>query len=199
MLREYLDDLYIPQDERQLKRFQRKVEELDRSVRAWAQSVLDVLPKGITLHEDEVYILGLYLAQQRRLNLELDIETADPAFPRRVVRALPFVNQPEEPEMVRAAHRVVASRLESDIERACDFFCRDLNVPALSDPAIDWRVSIRFMAQAVHNLARDVNMKRYPESPRRFEIALIARDLSVAIVDKRRAMIAAFSAQPAEY
>lgn len=197
MLRQ-MEDMYIPRDERALRRVQKKVTELDREVRAWAQSVVNVLPRGLSLVEDEVYILSLFLAQQRRVNLELDAQTPDYSLRARLSRALLFKGDEEEDqEMLRAAHRQVASRLESDIDRACGFFCRDLNIPALSDPAIDWRVSIRYMAQGLHQIARQIDMKRgYSRSPQRFELALLARDMAADIVNRRRAMIAAFSPEP---
>lgn len=195
MLRQ-LDDLYIPQDEHTLNRLQRRSQELDRRVRGWADSVVRVLPKGLQLHEDELYILGLFLANQRRLNLELDAQNPDPGLRSRLARALPFFGSGEDdPEMVRAVHRIVTTRLESDIERACGFFCRDHNVPPISDPAIDWRVAIRFMAQSIHSVARQIDMKNFMNSPRRFELAVMSRDLSASVIDKRRALISSFSSE----
>src|SRR2546425_10973914 len=67
ILLDQVDNLYVPQDERTLRRVQRTVEAIDRSTRGWAQTVIDLLPKGLSIAEDEVYILGLFLAQQRRL------------------------------------------------------------------------------------------------------------------------------------
>ncbi len=197
MLRQ-LEGMYIPRDERTLRRVQKRVSDLDRQVRSWAQSVIDVLPRGLSLVEDEVYILSLFLAQQRRINLELDAQTPDVSLRTRLAQSLPFFATTEEnQEMERAAHRVVASKLESEIDRACNFFCRDLNIPAVSDPAIDWRVSIRYMAQSLHQIASQIDMKRgYARSPRRFELALLARDMAGEIVNRRRKMIAAFSPEP---
>ncbi|MDO8614982.1 MAG: hypothetical protein Q7T33_04510 [Dehalococcoidia bacterium] len=196
MLRQF-DDLYIPQDERTLQRIQRRADEIDRRVRNWAQSVVNVLPRGLSLHEDEVYILSLFLAQQRRLNLEMDSLNPPVTLRTRLGRVLPLVGEAEEdPELLRAFHRIVSTRLESDIDRACGFFCRDQNVPPISDPAIDWRVAIRFMAQSLHSLANQIDMRQYGSSPRRFELAVLARDLAPAVVDKRRALLAAFSTDP---
>lgn len=190
--------MYIPRDERTLRRVQKKVSDLDRQVRAWAQSVIDVLPRGLSMVEDEVYILSLFLAQQRRINLELDAQIPDTSLRARLARSLPFpVESDDSEEMVRAVHRVVASKLESEIDRACNFFCRDLNIPAVSDPAIDWRVSIRYMAQSLHQIASQIEMKKgYARSPRRFELALLARDMATEVVNRRRKMIAAFSPEP---
>jgi hypothetical protein len=193
-----LEDMYIPRDERTLRRVQKKVSDLDRQVRSWAQSVIDVLPRGLSLVEDEIYILSLFLAQQRRINLELDAQMPDMSLRARLARSLPFALDSEDSQdMVRAVHRVVASKLESEIDRACNFFCRDLNIPAVSDPAIDWRVSIRYMAQSLHQIASQIDMKRgYARSPRRFELALLARDMATEVVNRRRKMIAAFSPEP---
>src|SRR3972149_7479752 len=66
------EDLYIPHDERTLRRVQRKVDELDKLTRAWADLVVEVLPKGLAFLDAEYDLLALYLAQQRRRNLELD-------------------------------------------------------------------------------------------------------------------------------
>lgn len=193
-----LEDMYIPQDERTLRRVQRKVDELDRQARNWAQSVVNVLPRGLSLVDDEIYILTLFLAQQRRLNLELDAQEPDTGLRARLGRALSRGSDgPGDDEIMRAVHRIVASRLESDIDRACGFFCRDLNIPEISDPSIDWRVAIRYMAQGLHRIACQIDMKRnYSTSPRRFELALLARDLAGDIVAKRRGMVAAFSPDP---
>ena len=190
-------DLYIPQDERALRRVQRKVGELDRRVRGWAQSVIDVLPKGMALLEDETYILSLYLAQQRRLNLELDAQRGEEETLRiRLGRVLPFLGDGDDDwEMVRAVHRMVAARLESDLERACEFFCLDRRIPPICDPSIDWRVAIRFMAQEIHRTARQINLKSgYSSSPLRFELALSARDLAIEVAARRRDMITIFDA-----
>jgi hypothetical protein len=193
-----IEDLYIPRDERDLRKLQRRIEQLDARVRDWANAVVSVLPRGLSLLDDETYILGLFLAQQRRLNIEIDEQTVEADFRQRIGRVIPFfVDAADDPNMVKAAHRVVSSRIESDIDRAIGFFCRDRNVPPISDPTIDWRVAIRYMAQGIHRLACQVDMKKnYSTSPRRFEISLLARDLGAAVVDRRRDMIAAFA--PAE-
>ncbi len=188
--------LYVPQDERALRRVQRKVDELDRRVRVWAQSVVDVLPKGSALLEDETYVLSLYLAQQRRLNLELDAQRGEDTLRTRLGRVLPFLGDAEDDwQMVRAVHRMVAARLDSDLERACEFFCLDRRIPPICDPSIDWRVAIRFMAQELHRIARQINLKSgYASSPLRFELALSARDLAIEVAARRRDMITIFAA-----
>jgi hypothetical protein len=193
-----VDDLYIPHDERTLRRLQKRVDRLDSTVRGWAQSVVRVLPRGLPCNEDELYILGLFLAQQRRVNLEIDAENLEDGILGRIGRVVPFRPPPEqECELNRAAHRTVAARLESDIDRAVAFFCQDRGVPPMSDPAIDWRVSIRYLAQELHRLAGGMDVRRdYYASPERFEIALVAREAAHNIAERRRAMLAAFSPFP---
>src|SRR3970040_2917488 len=65
------EDLYIPHDERTLRRVQRKVDELDKQVRSWADLLVEVLPKGLAFLDGEYDLLALYLAQHRRGNPEL--------------------------------------------------------------------------------------------------------------------------------
>jgi len=186
----------MPRDERVLRRLRRKVHELDRRVRSWAQCVMGLLPKGLTLLEDESYILSLYLAQQRRLNLELDAQGDDETFRTLLGRILPLLGSGKDDwETVQAVHRMVATRLESDIERACQFFCRDRNIPPVCDPTIDWRVAIRYMAQELHGIATRINIRsEYSASPQRFELALRARDLAMEVAARRRDMLTIFAA-----
>lgn len=193
-LRQELDGLYIPEDERDLLRIQRKADRLDGDVRNWATAIVRVLPKGLSLLEDENRILILFLAQQRRLNLEIDSGYPDTSFHARLARILPFMDDPDDLESIHAAHRVVATKLDSDLERACTFFCEDRGVPHMDDAAIEWRASIRFLAQSLHRIGSEIGdiSRRYDESPRRFELALIARDLAAEIIDRRRSMLVAF-------
>lgn len=188
-----LDGIYVPQDERTLRRLQRGVDDLDRKVRAFAQDMVDVLPRGLSLIDDETYILGLFLAQQKRLNLEIDAENPPETVRSRLGSLLPFLAPSTAgAEVVRAAHRTVAARLESDVDRACQFFCQDHGIPPVSDETIDWRVAIRYLGQELHRLAGKIDLRRdFYNSPQRFEIALVARDLAANITDKRRLMIAA--------
>ena len=188
------EDLYIPHDERTLRRVQRKVDALDRTVRAWADALVEVLPKGLALIEQEYDLLALFLALQRRRNLELDGQNGDDTFRSRLGRIIPFLKEEEDEwEIVQAAHRMVSTRLESDIDRATDFFCRDHGLPGLVEPVIDWRVAIRYLAQRLHHIAAEVDLKHdLPTSPRRFELALTARDLAAEVVDKRRTMLGLF-------
>jgi len=193
------EDLYIPHDERTLRRVQRKLDELDKQVRAWADDLVAVLPKGLALLSDEYDLLALYLAQQRRRNLELDAENGEGTFRSRLGQFLPFLAEDEDEwEISNAAHRMVSTRLESDIDRATDFFCRDHNLPGLVEPVIDWRVAIRYLAQRLHHIACQIDLKReLATSPLRFEMALTARDLAADVVDKRHRMLALFEAAEA--
>jgi len=189
-------DLYIPQDERTLRRLQRRVSDLDRRVRAWAQSVIDILPRGLPLIPEEVDLLSLYLAQQRRLNLELDARNGGDNLRARVGRILPFLSDDEDDwELVQAVHRIVTTRLQSDIERACLSFCRDRDIPPMCEPAIDWRVAIRYLAQDIHRIASRINIRtEYHTSPLRFELALSARDLATEAAARRRDLLTIFAA-----
>jgi len=186
-----LDELYIPRDERTLNRLQRRTDELDRKVRSWARDVLDVLPKGTALMDDEIYILGLFLAQQKRLNLEIDAENPEETIRGHLGRLLPFLTDPEtEWEITRAAHRTIGARLESDIDRACQFFCHDRRISATSEQAIDWRVAIRYLGQELRRLVGKMDLRHdYYNSPQRFEIALVTRDLAADIVERRKTLL----------
>ena len=192
------EDLYIPHDERTLRRVQRKVDALDKQVRAWADSLVDVLPKGLALRDDEYDLLALFLAQQRRRNLELDEQNGEETIRTRLARFIPLLAEAEDEwEISSAGHRMVSTRLESDIDRATDLFCRDNNIPGLVEPVIDWRVAIRYLAQRLHHIACQIDLKReLAASPHRFELALTARDLAADIVEKRRTMFTLF--EPAQ-
>ena len=194
-----IGELYIPQGERDLRRVQRKAEELDRNVRGWAATVAAVLPKGLALLHEELNIVQLFLAQQRRLNMELDAREPDDTLRSKLGKVVRFVaDEGAKTEAVQTIHRIVAAQLESDIERACDAFCQSQNIPPVCDPAIDWRVAIRYLAQGVHHIASQIDMRReFEASPRRFELALVARDAAADISAKRRALFDAFSAGPA--
>lgn len=189
MLRE-LGELYIPTNDRQLRAVQRRGEDLDKHVRNWAQSVVELMPRGLPLNPDETFVLCLFLAQQRRLNLQMDTRKPESGFMSAAKALLPTLGHNPNPEINAAAHRLVAARLESDIERACRFFCEDNAVQPECEAAIDWRVSIRFMAQSVYSRVSDSDLKRVALSPRRFELALVARDLSSDIANRRQNMFA---------
>ena len=192
------EDLYIPHDERTLRRVQRKVDELDKQVRSWTDLLVEILPKGLAFLEAEYDLLALYLAQQRRRNLELDEQNGKETLRTRLARYVRFLADDEDEwDVVNAAHRMVGTRLEADIDRATDFFCRDNGLPGLVEPVIDWRVAVRYLAQLVHHIACQVDLKHdLATSPLRFELALTARDLAADVVDKRRVMFALF--EPAE-
>jgi hypothetical protein len=192
------EDLFVPHDERTLRRVQRKLDEVDRQVRAWADAVAAALPKGLNLLEEEYDLLALYLAQQRRRNVELDARNPDASIRGRISRYVPFLDVDDEIDISNAAHRMASTRLEADIDRATDFFCRDHNLPGLVEPVIDWRVAIRYLAQRVHHIAAQIDIKReLATSPLRFELALTARDLGADVVEKRNAMLGLFAPTPA--
>jgi hypothetical protein len=184
------DELYIPTSDRQLRSVQKKGEELDKQVRNWAQAVLAVLPRGLPMIDDERYIFSLFLAQQRRLNHQMDAFVPDTSFLGAARSLFPFLGGRQDPDSFIAAHRIVANHLDSDIDRACRFFCEDNDVDPDSEGAIDWRVSLRFMAQSVYSRIANIEPKRIAVSPRRFELAVVARDLASAVTEKRTAMFA---------
>ena len=189
------EDLIIPHDERTLRRVQRKVDVLDKQVRAWADSLVEVLPGGLPLMEDEYDILALFLAEQRRRNLELDEQSGEETIRSRLAQFIPFLAEDEDAwEINNAAHRMVSTRLDADIERATDLFCRAHDLPGLVEPVIDWRVAIRYLAQRLHHIASRIDLiRQLAASPLRFEIALTARDLAADAVDKRQAMLSLFN------
>lgn len=190
-----IDDLYIPQDERGLRLVQRRGEALDETVRDWSGTVIQVLPKALPLIEEELGITRLFLAQQRRLNLEMDARSpADDTLRKRLGKVLPFLGE-SNPDVaaIRTVHRIVSARLESDIDRACGLYCEARAIPPISDPVIDWRVAMRFMAQGLHRIASQIDFKReYASSPKRFELALFAREAATDVIQRRRAMLSAF-------
>src|SRR3972149_9964577 len=65
------EDLYIPHDERTLRRVQREVDEVDKQVRGWSDYLVEVLPKGLALLDAELDLLALYVTPQRRRNPEV--------------------------------------------------------------------------------------------------------------------------------
>jgi hypothetical protein len=153
-----------------------------------------VLPRGIPLIDDELRITRLFLAQQRRLNLELDAREPEATLRLRLSKMLPFIGDgTPDTDAIRAVHRIVATRLESDIDRACARYCETQDLPVISDPVIDWRVAIRFMAQGLHRIASQIDLKRdYATSSKRFELALFAREAAADILQRRRAMLSSF-------
>jgi len=197
-VRQQIGDLYIPQDERTLRVVQRRGEVLDRTVHDWSSTVMGVLPKALPLIPDELLIARLFLAQQRRLNLELDARDPQTTVRNRLGRVLPFVGDgSSDIDMLRAVHRIVSTKLESDIDRACGLYCEGQSIPAVSDPVIDWRVAMRFMAQGLHRIASQIDFKRdYATSSKRFELALFAREAASDVSQRRRAMLSSFQKEP---
>src|SRR5207237_9075919 len=90
-------------------------------------------------------------------------------------------------------HRIGSTRLESDIDRTCAQFCEAQGIAAVSDPVIDWRVAMRFMAQGLHRIASQIDLKKdYATSSKRFELALFAREAAADVLQRRRSMFSAF-------
>lgn len=193
---DHLDGLYVPENERELRRVQRRGEDLDKQVRAWAESVIRVLPHGLPINSHEVYVLSLFLAQQRRLNVQMDSREPDYSVIGTVKHALSFILPQEDPAVAATTHHVLAQRLDSEIERACAIYCRDHGVDPKSDPALDWRVAIRFMAQSVFSRLSETEPARMATSPHRFELSLVARDLATDVEARRHDMMGAFPTAP---
>lgn len=193
---DHLDDLYVPENEHQLRRVQRQSEVLDKEVRTWAESVIRILPRGLPINSHEVYVLSLFLAQQRRLNVQMDSREPDYSVFGTIKHTLSFIFPQEDPAVAATSHHVLAQRLESEIERACSIYCRDHGVDARSDAALDWRVAIRFMAQSVYCRLAEIDPRKMATSPHRFELSLVARDLATEVETKRTDMTAAFPAGP---
>jgi len=191
---DHLDGLYVPENEQQLRRVQRQGEELDGQVRSWAESAIRVLPRGLPINSHEVYVLSLFLAQQRRLNVQMDSREPDYSFVGTIKQTLSFIFPQEDPAVTATTHQVLAQRLESEIERACAIYCRDHGVDARSDPALDWRVAIRFMSQSVYCRLAEIEPSLMATSPHRFELSLVARDLATEIENKRHEMMAVLPA-----
>ncbi|MEX0683940.1 MAG: hypothetical protein WD904_03525 [Dehalococcoidia bacterium] len=185
-----LDGTFIPENERQLRHIQRLSEQLDKQVRAWAQAVVQILPRGLPINSHEVYLLSLFLAQQRRLNVQMDAREPDNSFAGTIKTTFAFLMPRENPGIATTVHRVLAARLDSEIDRACAFYCRDYCIEERSDEALDWRVAIRFMSQSLYSRVAELDPKKMPTSPRRFEMALVARDLAADIQAKRHGMMA---------
>ena len=194
MQEQQIGDLYIPRDERALRSVQRRVQAVDEVVREWSHTVMSVLPRSLPLIENEGAITTLFLAQQRRLNLELDSRNPEETFRTRLGKVIPFLDESApDLELIRGVHRIVSARLESDIDRACAEFCESRELPPISDPVIDWRVAMRFMAQGVHRIACQIDLKKdYTASSKRFELALFAREAAADVIMRRRAMLSAF-------
>lgn len=195
---DHLDGLYVPENERELRHVQRQGEDLDRQVRDWAESVIRVLPRGLPINSHEVYVLSLFLAQQRRLNVQMDLREPDYSVIGTIKHALSFIFPPEDPAVAATTHYVLAQRLDSEIERACAIYCRDHGVDPRAEPALDWRVAIRFMAQSVYSRLAETEPRKMATSPHRFELSLVARDLATEIEARRNDMTAAVPAGPSD-
>ena len=191
-----LEGLYIPENEGQLRHAQRQGEELDKQVRAWAESAIRILPRGLPINAHEVYVLSLFLAQQRRLNVQMDLGEPDHSVVSAIKHALSFVFPPENPAVAATTHHVLAQRLDSEIERACAIYCRDYGVDPKSEPALDWRVAIRFMAQSIYSRLAETESRKMATTPHRFELSLVARELATEVEAKRTDMMSAFPAGP---
>ena len=99
-------------------------------------------------------------------------------------------------ELISTIPRVLAQRLDSEIERACAIYCRDHGVDAKSDPALDWRVAIRFMAQSIYSRLAETEPRKMATTPHRFELSLMARELATEVVANCNEMMSPYPAGP---
>ena len=90
-----LNTLYVPQDERDLRKIQRRVGEIDRQARDWARVMVSLMPGGLLMLDEEIGLLTLFLSQQRRLNQEIDARHIEETPITQLRRVLPFLTPPE--------------------------------------------------------------------------------------------------------
>lgn len=183
-----LEGLFVPANDRELRQVQRRTEELDKQVRSWAEAVIRILPRGLPINSHEVYVLSLFLAQQRRLNLQMDAHEPDESFIGWLKSSVGFLSPKLDTGVESTAHRVVSGKLDSEIDRAVSYYCREHGVSPDRDESLDWRVAIRFMAQSIFSRLTDTEPKKMAQSPRRFELALVSRDLASGIQAKRQVL-----------
>ena len=183
----------LPRDEASMRRIQRAADVLHRRVLAWASKVIVILPRRLPLTPADVELLRLFLAQQRRLNLELDGHNGHYGLLGSIARALPFFQRGDDEQVDRSAQKLVSSYLEHAIEDAAERFCGQHRLSPTDDIAIDWRVSLRYMAQQIHRLASRLNLREEPYliSPYKFELALVAHELAAEVSERRNLLLEA--------
>lgn len=179
-----LKDIYLPSKERDIKRLRQTSERINIECRSWAKMVTDLLPEELGLHIDEKYLLSLFLAEQHRLNIQLDIKRGDQHGIRRL---LPIFGAKDKPQILDAAHTMVRVRFESEIERTYNTGCCHNQINPNSEVAIDWRAAIRLMAQNLEGVAWRAKSpdKIQEDSQLRFEFKQIARERASGITAKR--------------
>lgn len=186
-------DADLPRDEASARRSQRAAEVLYRRVLAWASRVLAILPQRLPLTPADLELLRLFLAQQRRLNLELDGRNGHHSPLAFIAKVLPFLQRGDEEHIARAAHKLASSYLEHAIEDAAERFCGQHRLSPSDDIVINWRVALRYMAQQIHRLASSINLREEPylNAPRRYELALIVYELAAEVVERRNLLLEA--------
>jgi len=110
-----------------------------------------------------------------------------------IAKALPFLQPGDDGQVHRAAHKLVSSYLEHAIEDAAERFCGQHHLSPTDSIAIDWRVALRYMAQQVHRIACNINLREEPylNSPYKFELALMAQELAADVVERRNLLLEA--------
>lgn len=166
----------------------KKADILTAKVCSWVQDLMNALPKGLPLNEEELDLLYLYLAQQHRLNMEIDAsQNVERSFTGRLKAIIPFIK--DDPKIPTAAHQIVSARLEADINRVFESFCDSHNIDPESDQAINWKLELRYMAQIHHRLASTEDLEKIDTSPAKFELANEARGCAADVAEKRSAML----------
>ena len=187
-------DIYddqLPMDEQTVRHIQRQAGLIHHKVTDWASRVLALFPSHLPLSPIEAEILKLYLAQQRRLNLELDGQSGHHSFRTRVAGVLPFPTTTNNPEIAHASHQLACSYLQHQVEDTTDRFCGRQGVSPASQAVIDWRGTIRYLAQRLHHIAHRMNLNNsgHLGSPLKFELALLAHQGAADVAHKRRFLL----------
>jgi hypothetical protein len=136
----------------------------------------------------ETELLKLFLAQQRRLSLELD---GHPSFLARMVSCWPFRHREDRGVTASVAHRLAASYIEQAIEDAMDRFCGQYGLSPVSAIALDWRVALRYMAQQLHRTTSLMNSRHqhYLSAPSQRQLAGTVLPLAAEVAFRRARLL----------
>ncbi len=174
-------------DERLLREVLQRTDRMERDVQAWSGAATDLLTADLPLKARERELIRLYIAEQRRRNLELDEASSDrnpPGLLYRLVRIFPLLRTAVDCTTSRLAHHLLSCHIEDDIERAVFNFSRECQLHELSDEVIDWRVSVRYLAQRLHAFAASREAGEAVVS--RDEFMALAREQAGDIASKRQ-------------
>ena len=182
---EHID--FEAEDERLLHSVLRRSGRLEQEVSRWATALMAKLPGGLPLTDTELSLLRLYLMEQRRRNLELDLDRPQAGFASVLTSIFPFLETANHYEADRLAHHLTACRIEDDIAGAADRISRQHDLSEMSEAVVDWRVAVRYLAQQLYAIVALPNSGRRldPDLTRSQEFAIISRELSKEIVARR--------------